>query len=49
MKFFALVQLMVAIEEAFDIEFTESMLGRKTFSSLGAIQAAVRQLTDVTA
>jgi acyl carrier protein len=45
MSSFASVQLMLALEEAFDIEFPESMLSPRTFSSLAAIQAAVSQLT----
>jgi acyl carrier protein len=31
---FATVQLMLAIEEAFDIEFPERMLNRRSFASL---------------
>ncbi|PTS88578.1 MULTISPECIES: acyl carrier protein [unclassified Caulobacter] len=49
MSSFASVQLMLALEETFDIEFPETMLSPKTFSSLGAIQAAVQQLTGATA
>lgn len=45
MSSFASVQLMLALEEAFDIEFPESMLSPRTFSSLTAIQTAVSQLT----
>lgn len=44
MSSFASVQLMLALEEAFDIEFPESMLSPRTFSSLSSIQAAVAQL-----
>jgi acyl carrier protein len=44
MSSFASVQLMLALEDAFDIEFPETMLSPKTFGSLGAIQAAVEQL-----
>lgn len=44
MSSFASVQLMLALEEAFDIEFPESMLSPRTFSSLTAIQSAVSQL-----
>jgi acyl carrier protein len=44
MSSFASVQLMLALEEAFDIEFPESMLSPKTFSSLGAIRDAIDQL-----
>jgi acyl carrier protein len=45
MKSFASVQLMLAIEEAFDIEFPEEMLNRATFRSAGAIAQAVEQLS----
>ena len=41
---FASVQLMLALEERFDIEFPETMLNRKTFSSIGAISPAVAEL-----
>jgi acyl carrier protein len=44
MSSFASVQLMLALEEAFDIEFPETMLSPKTFASLTAIQSAVKQL-----
>lgn len=42
---FASVQMMLALEEEFDIEFPEAMLTRRTFSSLGNIAAAVDELT----
>jgi acyl carrier protein len=42
---FASVQLMLALEEEFDIEFPEAMLTRRTFSSLANIADAVSQLT----
>ncbi|ADZ72342.1 acyl carrier protein [Polymorphum gilvum] len=41
---FASVQLMLALEEAFDIEFPDSLLNRKSFSSIAAISAAVASL-----
>ncbi|WP_371515135.1 acyl carrier protein [Stappia sp. TSB10P1A] len=41
---FASVQLMLALEERFDIEFPETMLNRKTFASIGAISSAVAEL-----
>jgi acyl carrier protein len=44
MKSFASVQLMLALEETFDIEFPEDMLNRQTFRSPAAIQAAVAAL-----
>ena len=45
MKSFASVQLMLALEETFEIEFPEEMLNRATFRSASAIAAAVQQLT----
>ncbi len=42
---FASVQLMLGIEEAFDIEFPERMLNRRSFASIGAIEASVAELT----
>ncbi|HET7412755.1 MAG TPA: acyl carrier protein [Pararhizobium sp.] len=42
---FASVQMMLAIEEEFDIEFPEDMLTRRTFSSLANVAAAVSDLT----
>src|SRR5215831_13425099 len=40
----ASVNLMLAIEEAFGIEFPERMLRRRTFESVSSIAAAVREL-----
>lgn len=40
----ASVNLMLALEESFDIEFPDHMLKRKTFSSVSAIHEAVRTL-----
>jgi len=48
MKSFASVQLMLALEEAFDIEFPEEMLNRATFRSASAIADAVQQLSPGT-
>jgi len=45
MKSFASVQLMLAIEETFEIEFPEEMLNRATFRSASAIAQAVEQLS----
>ncbi|WP_054313944.1 acyl carrier protein [Mesorhizobium sp. 1M-11] len=39
---FASVQIMLALEEAFDLEFPDSLLNRKTFQSVDAIAAAVQ-------
>lgn len=44
MKSFASVQLMLALEEAFEIEFPEEMLNRATFRSATAIARAVSTL-----
>jgi acyl carrier protein len=43
---FASVQLMLAIEEHFDIEFPENRLNRKTFSSIKAIAEVVAELSE---
>ena len=40
----ATVGLMLALEDQFNIEFPDNMLGRKTFSSIEAIVDAVRKL-----
>jgi acyl carrier protein len=41
----ATVGLMLALEDAFDIEFPDAMLSRKTFSSIASLAAAVQSLT----
>ncbi len=46
MSSFASVQLMLALEEAYDIEFPESMLNRKTFSSIATIDRSVAELVS---
>ncbi|HEX4940139.1 MAG TPA: acyl carrier protein [Candidatus Kapabacteria bacterium] len=38
------VNLMLAIEDQFDIEFPDHMLGRKTFGSIQALCEAVEEL-----
>ena len=43
---FASVQLMLAIEERFDLEFPDSMLNRKSFQSVEAIMRTVSSITD---
>lgn len=40
------VNLMLALEERFDIEFPEHLLRRRTFESIAAIHAAVTGLLD---
>jgi D-alanine--poly(phosphoribitol) ligase subunit 2 len=46
MTSFGSVQLMLAIEEEFDIEFPNSLLTRKTFATLGGLTSAVEQLVS---
>lgn len=43
---FASVQLMLAIEEHFDVEFPDSLLNRKSFQSIDAITRTVSSITD---
>jgi acyl carrier protein len=43
------VNLMLALEENFDVEFLDSMLGRKTFSSIRALSDAIEQLAPALA
>lgn len=42
----ATVGLMLALEDEFDIEIPDNMLGRKTFSSIQSIVDVVEQLTQ---
>lgn len=41
---FASVQLMLGIEDKFDIEFSDQYLNRKSFANIKAIEAAVSQI-----
>ncbi len=41
----ASVNVMLALEEAFDFEFPENMLKKSTFESIAAIRAGVLQVT----
>ncbi|MCM2294726.1 acyl carrier protein [Allorhizobium sp. BGMRC 0089] len=43
---FASVQLMLALEEAFDIEFPDHLLNRKSFASISAIEATLRKIVE---
>jgi acyl carrier protein len=43
------VNVMLALEEAFDIEFPEAMLRRSTFASIAAIRDAISELTAIRA
>ena len=45
----ASVNLMLAIEESFGIEFPERMLRRRTFESIASIATAVAELTGARA
>ena len=38
------VNLMLALEEHFDVEFSDRMLGRKTFSSIRSLADAIEEL-----
>ncbi len=40
----ASVNLMLALEDAFDLEFPERLLRRQTFESIAAIRGAVEEL-----
>jgi acyl carrier protein len=40
----AIVNVLMSIEEAFDIEFPEHLLSRKSFSSIGNLSRAVAEL-----
>ena len=42
----ATVGLMLALEDAFDVEFPETMLSRKTFESIEAISEAIEELKE---
>jgi acyl carrier protein len=44
----ASVSVMLALEDAFDVEFPERMLKRRTFESIAAITAAITELTGET-
>ena len=41
----ASVNVMLALEDAFDIEFSETMLKKSTFESISAIRAGVLEMT----
>jgi len=40
----ASVNVMLALEDAFDVEFPDSMLTRSAFESIAAISASIQQL-----
>jgi len=41
----ASVNLMLALEDSFDLEFPDDMLKRSVFESVGAISAAIEELS----
>jgi acyl carrier protein len=43
---FASVQLMLGIEETFDIEFPDNLLNRKSFASINAIEKTLDMILD---
>ena len=38
------VNLMLALEDHFNVEFSEKMLGRKTFQTIGTLSQAIQEL-----
>ncbi len=46
---FAAVQLMLALEDRFDVEFADTMLNRRSFASIDAIAGCLRQLAQAVA
>jgi acyl carrier protein len=42
----ASVNVMLALEDAFDIEFSEKMLRKSTFESIAAIRSGVLEMKD---
>jgi acyl carrier protein len=40
------VNLMLALEDQFGVEFPETMLGRKTFQSIRSLNEAITQLSS---
>jgi len=48
LKSHACVELMLALEEAFNVEFSDEMLTRATFRSVAAIERAVSMLRHET-
>lgn len=43
---FASVQLMLGLEEAFDMEFPDHLLNRKSFASIAAIETTVQSILE---
>ena len=46
---FAAVQVMLALEEAFDVEFPERMLNRRSFASIAAICGCIEEISSIQA
>lgn len=42
----ASVNVMLGLEDAFDVEFPDSMLRKSTFESIESIESALRELAD---
>ena len=42
----ASVNIMLALEDAFDLEFPDRLLKKSTFSSISAIDGAITELTE---
>ncbi len=42
----AIVNVMLALEEAFDVELPDDMLNRRTFASIHALETAVASLKE---
>lgn len=42
----ASINLMLGLEDAFDVEFPQHMLRKKTFESIASISSALRELTS---
>lgn len=40
------VNLMLALEDHFNVEFTDAMLGRKTFESIQSLSEAIEELVS---
>ncbi|EHS54021.1 acyl carrier protein [Rhizobium sp. PDO1-076] len=43
---FASVQLMLGLEETFDMEFPDHLLNRKSFASIAAIETTVQSILE---
>lgn len=43
---FATVHLMLALEERFDVEFSDTMLNRRSFASIAAIRDGIARLVS---